>query len=524
MAILSIDQGTTGTRAILFNRQGRMIGDAYREITQIYPRPGWVEHKPDEILKKTLQVIQQAIAKARLSPLKIVAIGITNQRETTLLWDQRDGKPIANAIVWQCRRSAEICERLKKWKLQALFQKKTGLVLDPYFSGTKLTWLFENVPQARALAKTGHLRFGTIDSWLLWHLTGGTVHSTDYTNASRTLLLNLKTLQWDGVLQKILKIPSSILPTIKPSSGVFGETVKVGARRAVPLPSGIPIAGIAGDQQASLFGQGCYDPGTLKNTYGTGCFLLLNTGKKLVYSKNGLLTTVAADASGKPVYALEGSVFIGGAVVQWLRDSLKTIKTSAESERPAARLQDNGGVYFVPAFVGLGAPYWEPNARGTIVGLTRGTGREQIIRAALESIAYQTRDVYETMMQETYHANIVGAGPRARPTQGNHGGLPLHVDGGATANKFLMRFQADILGKPVTLSPMAQSTAWGAAKLAGLAVGFWNSVEELREIEKAKTVFQPEMDPVTRERLYLCWKKAVSVTLDYGRNKPARKC
>lgn len=508
MAILSIDQGTTGTRAILFNRQGRIIGDAYREITQIYPRLGWVEHNPDEILGKTLQVINEAIgATRRVAPAKIAAIGIANQRETTLLWDQRNGKPAANAIVWQCRRSAEICERLKKWKLQPVFQKKTGLVLDPYFSGTKLTWFFENVPQARALAKTGNLRFGTIDSWLLWHLTGGKTHATDYTNASRTLLLNLKTLQWDTVLQKILKVPSSILPEVRPSSGIFGETARIGK-----LPSGIPITGIVGDQQASLFGQGCYLPGSLKNTYGTGCFLLLNLGKKLVYSRQGLLTTVACDADGKPVYALEGAVFIGGAVVQWLRDSLKTIRTSAESERPAAQLQNNGGVYFVPAFVGLGAPYWEANARGTIVGLTRGTGREQIIRAALESICYQTRDVYETMMEETRGISV-GAGPRARPIQG----MPLHVDGGATANKFLMQFQADILGKPITLSPMTQSTAWGAAKLAGLAVGFWNSIEEFQKIEKAKKVFEPEMDPVTKERLYLKWKKAVDVSLGYAR-------
>lgn len=500
MAILAIDQGTTGTRAILFNKQGRVIGDAYREITQIYPQPGWVEHNPTEILQKTLRVIQEAIQKAKILPTKIAAIGITNQRETTILWDQRDGKPIANAIVWQCRRSADICSRLKKWKLESLFHKKTGLLLDPYFSGTKLTWFFENLLHGKTLAKQGHLRFGTVDSWLLWHLTGGKVHATDYTNASRTLLLNLKTLQWDSVLAKILKVPVSILPEIKSSSGIFGETTKIGK-----LPSGIPIAGIAGDQQAALFGQGCYDPGTLKNTYGTGCFLLLNLGQKLIYSRRGLLTTVAIDSTGKPCYAFEGAVFIAGAVVQWLRDSLKAIQTSAESETHAARLKDNGGVCFVPAFVGLGAPYWQANARGVIVGLTRGTGRDHIIRAALESIAYQTRDVYEVMEQET--------GLRTSE---------LRVDGGATANHFLMQFQADLLHKPIVCSRYPQSTAWGAAKLAGLTVGFWNSVDDLKKIEQAKKIFEPKMDLITKERLYLRWKKAVSMVLDDAKNRPSR--
>ena len=514
MTILAIDQGTTGTRAILFDKQGKILSDAYREITQIYPHPGWVEHDPEEILQKTLRVIAEAIEKTKISPAKIAGIGITNQRETTVLWDSRNGRAVANAIVWQCRRSAEICERLKRLKLESLFRRKTGLILDPYFSGTKLTWFFENHPRIRRLAHQGYLRFGTVDSWLLWHLTGGKVHATDYTNASRTLLLDLKTLQWDQQLQKILKIHSSILPELKPSSGIFGKILKVGANNYSPLPSGIPITGIAGDQQASLFGQGCYDLGTVKNTYGTGCFLMMNLGKKLIYSNKGLLTTIACNDQGGPCYALEGAVFIAGAVVQWLRDSLKVIQTSAESERPASQLKDNAGVYFVPAFVGLGAPYWNSEARGTIVGLTRGTGREQIIRAALEAIAYQTRDVYQTMIEEIYHLYITSKRGSRK--------IPLRVDGGATANRFLMQFQADILGKPVFCSPMAQSTAWGVAKLAGLAVGFWSSVEELRAIEQPTTIFRPKMSAHFREKLYREWQHAVEATLVYGKAKKRR--
>lgn len=485
--IMAIDQGTTGTTVMIFNRKGGIVSSGYEEIRQYYPKPGWVEHDPDEIWKTTLGVIGQALRKGRINSTQIAAIGITNQRETTALWDRITGKAVHPAIVWQCRRTTEICQHLKNKGLEEDFRSRTGLVVDPYFSGTKIKWLLDNVNGLRAKAKSGKILFGTIDTWLIWKLTGGKVHATDFTNASRTLIFNIKTKKWDAGLLKILEIPQTILPDVKPSSSIFGKTAKI-----FPLSDGTPIGGVAGDQQAALFGQGCFLPGEIKNTYGTGCFLLMNTGNKFVKSRRGLLTTLACDGKGKPIYALEGSIFIAGAAVQWLRDGLKLIRRSAETEKLAASVRDNNGVYFVPAFAGLGAPYWEPQARGVICGLTRGTTKGHIIRATLEAIAYQTKDVVEIMKDEA-----------------DKDMTSLKVDGKACRNNFLMQFQSDILNCKIVRPKMVDSTAKGAAFLAGLAVGFWKGPTELKNMQKVNKVFYPKMPASERKRLYGGWLEAI---------------
>lgn len=488
--IMAIDQGTTGTTVMIFDRNGGLISSGYKEIQQYYPKPGWVEHNPDEIWQTTSDVIEQTLKKGRIKSNQIAAIGITNQRETTVLWDKTTGRAVHPAIVWQCRRTSEICQQLKKKGLEEIFRSKTGLVIDPYFSGTKIKWLFDNIRGLRAKAKSGKILFGTIDTWLIWKLTGGKVHVTDFTNASRTLIFNIKTKRWDAELLKILEIPQTILPNVKPSSSIFGKTAKISA-----IADGIPIAAVAGDQQAALFGQGCFLPGEIKNTYGTGCFLVMNTGDKFVKSRRGLLTTLACDGTGRPVYALEGSIFIAGAAVQWLRDGLKLIEGSAETEKWASSVFDNNGVYFVPAFAGLGAPYWEPEARGVICGLTRGATSAHIIRATLEAIAYQTRDVVEVMRGEA-----------------NKDITLLKVDGKACRNNFLMQFQADILNRKIVRPKMVDSTAKGAAFLAGLAVGFWKGPSELKNMQKIDKIFYPKMPASKRERLYKGWLEAIKRT------------
>jgi len=487
--ILAIDQGTTGTTVLALNRRGRVVSRGYQELPQHFPKPGWVEHDPREILSTTLRVVKQALDHGRIHPQAITAIGITNQRETTILWDRRTGRPVARAIVWQCRRSAMLCEQLKRKGLEPAVRRKTGLVLDAYFSGTKIRWLLDHVPGLLRRARAGELAFGTVDSWLLWHLTGGRVHATDSTNASRTLLYNIRTLAWDPQLLRWLGIPKPLLPAVHPSSFVYGKTMKCG-----PLPAGIPIAGIAGDQQASMVGHGCLEPGTAKNTYGTGCFLLLNTGARCVISRHGLITTLAVGpASSKPVYALEGSVFIAGAAIQWLRDGLRVIAGAAQTEAIARRVRDTGGVYVVPAFVGLGAPYWDMHARGAIVGLTRGTTREILVRATLESLAYQTRDVVEAMQRDS--------GMRLRR---------LQVDGGAARNNWLMQFQADLLGVEVVRPALVANTAKGAAILAGMAIGWWPAKRLSALRGEPERVFTPRMPQAVRRRLYAGWQEAVS--------------
>jgi len=485
--ILALDQGTTSSRAILFDHRGRATAVAQHEFEQIFPQPGWVEHRPEDIWSSQINAALVVLREADVKADQIAAIGITNQRETTIVWDRETGEPIHNAIVWQCRRTASDCDRLRKDGLAPLFQQRTGLVLDAYFSGTKVRWLLDNVPGARDLASRGKLAFGTVDSWLVWKLTGGRVHATDPSNASRTLLYNIERGDWDDELLSILNVPREILPHVAPSSADLGETDPSLFGR------GIPIAGIAGDQQAALFGQVCTSPGMSKNTYGTGCFMLLNSGTELVRSKSNLLTTVAWQIGKNPIeYALEGSVFIAGAAIQWLRDGLRIINSASETEAMAMSIEDNGGVYFIPAFVGLGAPYWDQYARGTIVGLTRGSGREHIARAALESIAYQTSDVLRCMRDDS--------------------GIDLtelRVDGGAVRNDFLMQFQADILGIPVVRPANTETTAAGAAFLAGLAVNFWNGVDELSELWEREKTFDPKMSKATRERLLEDWAKAV---------------
>ena len=452
--ILALDQGTTGSRAIVVDPDGAVRGGGYVELPQHYPKPGWVEHDAGEIWETTTQAIGQALDAARITAAEIAAVGITNQRETAMLWERASGRPVHRAIVWQCRRTAPLCERLKAEEHEALFRHKTGLMLDPYFSGTKIRWLLDEVPGAAQRAERGELCFGTVDSWLLWRLTGGAVHATDPTNASRTLCFDIRTLRWDEGLCKILGVPVAILPEVRPSAGAFGETA------AGVLPAGIPVTGIAGDQQSALFGQCCFEPGMAKNTYGTGCFILLNTGPRPVASEHGLLTTVAWQIGGATTYALEGSVFIGGAVVQWLRDGLGIIGTAAESEALAESVADAGGVYLVPAFTGLGAPYWDPYARGALVGLTRGTTKAHIARAALEAIAYQNRDVLDAMAKDS------GA-PLAA----------LRVDGGAAANNFLCQFQADVLNVEVLRPAVTETTAMGAAFLAGVGAGLWTAAD-----------------------------------------------
>lgn len=491
--IMALDQGTTSSRAILFNHNAEIIQVAQNEFEQIYPKPGWVEHDPMEIWATQMGVARQVLEREGIRPHEVAAIGITNQRETTVVWDKNTGKPVYNAIVWQCRRTAPICDELKNRGLEDYIKENTGLVIDAYFSGTKIKWILDNVEGAREKAENGELLFGNIDTWLLWNLTRGKVHVTDYSNASRTMLFNIKDLCWDEKILEELDIPKSMLPEPRPSSEVYGVTDEKtfgGAK--------IPIAGIAGDQQAALFGQACYEQGMAKNTYGTGCFMLMNTGENIVPSKNGLLTTIAWGIDGKVNYALEGSIFIAGAVIQWLRDELRLIVDSADSEYFATKVEDTNGVYVVPAFVGLGAPYWDMYARGTIVGLTRGSNRNHITRAALESIAYQTRDVLEAMQEDS--------------------GIDLkelRVDGGAVANNFLMQFQSDILGVPVHRPKIIETTALGAAYLAGLAVGFWDDMDEISAKWNVDRVFNPEMDEEYKEKVYKGWKKAVGRSLSW---------
>ena len=485
--VLALDQGTTSSRAILFDQSGKGVCVAQKEFTQIYPKAGWVEHDPMEIWGTQIGVAQEALQKLGARPDELAAIGITNQRETTIVWEKATGKPVYNAIVWQCRRTAGICDELKARGLEAYVRENTGLVLDAYFSGTKVKWILDNVPGARDRAKKGELLFGNVDTWLIWNLTKGKVHCTDYSNASRTMLFNIKDLQWDAKILKEMDIPLAMLPEVKPSSCVYGKTD--------PQIFGgveLPIAGDAGDQQAALFGQACFSEGMAKNTYGTGCFMLMNTGTKRVPSTNGLLTTIAWGADGKVEYALEGSIFVAGAAIQWLRDEMKMIETAAQSEEVAKAVDDTNGVYLVPAFVGLGAPYWDMYARGTVVGLTRGAGRSHVVRAALESIAYQTRDVLKAMQDDS------GITLKA-----------LKVDGGAVANNFLMQFQADILGVPVDRPKVTETTAMGAAFLAGLAVGFWKDKAEIAAKWGVDRTFKPAMDAALREKKYAGWVQAV---------------
>ncbi|SDW02590.1 glycerol kinase [Marininema mesophilum] len=489
--MLAIDQGTTSTRAMIFNRKGESKGVSQQEFTQIFPEPGWVEHDAEEIWQGTLDVMKELFEKGAIQPKHIAGIGITNQRETAVVWDKNTGKPIYNAIVWQSRQTADICEELKEKGLESTFRSKTGLVVDAYFSGTKVKWILDKVEGSREKAERGELLFGTIDTWLIWKLTGGAVHVTDYTNASRTLMYNIHDLDWDEELLKHLDVPRAMLPEVVPSSKVYGNTTK-----DVFFGLEVPIAGAAGDQQAALFGQACFDKGMAKNTYGTGCFMLMNTGERAIPSSNGLLTTIAWGVDGKVEYALEGSIFIAGAAIQWLRDGLEILEKAADSEGMARNLSSNEGVYFVPAFVGLGAPYWDQEARGAIFGLTRGTSRDHLARAALESLAYQTRDVLTAMEQD---ASI-------HLTQ-------LNVDGGAALNSFLMQFQSDILQANVERPKVNETTALGAAYLAGLAVGYWNNKEEIRENWAIDAKFKPEMKEEEREALYKGWKDAVSRTM-----------
>jgi glycerol kinase len=488
--VLALDQGTTSSRAILFDQQGQIQGLAQQEFRQIYPMPGWVEHDASEIWHTQLKVAREVLLSSGVAPSQIAAVGVTNQRETLVLWEKSTGLPVHNAIVWQCRRSAEICAELKALGHEPLFRAKTGLVLDAYFSGTKLKWLLDQYPELRTRAEKGELLAGTIDTWLLYNLTGGKVHATEPSNASRTLLYNIHTRAWDPELLAILNIPAELLPEVKPSSGLFGHTAP-----ALFEGAEIPIAGMAGDQQAALFGQGCFEPGMAKNTYGTGCFLLMNTGETPVPSQSGLLTTVAWQVGEHFVYALEGSVFIGGAVIQWLRDELGMIQNAAESEALALSVPDTGGVYLVPAFVGLGAPYWDSQARGSLTGLTRGTNRKHIARAALESIAYQSCDLLGAMQKDA-----------AKPLK------VLRVDGGATANAFLMQFQADMLQLPVERPAVTETTALGAAYLAGLAVGYWDSLQDIQANWQLDTRFEPALTADSAAALYTGWQHAIQQT------------
>ncbi len=492
-SILALDQGTTSSRAIVFDHRGRPRASAQQEFQQSYPRPGWVEHDPRILWQSTRRVALGAVAEANLVARDIAAIGITNQRETTLLWDRRTGNPLHSAIVWQDRRTADHCAKLKRAGLESLFRQKTGLLLDPYFSGTKLAWLLDHVPGARRRANRGELAFGTVDTWLLWQMTGGAVHATDVTNASRTLMLNIHTGQWDEELLKLLRVPPEVLPEVRGNSEVFGEVTSVPALR------GIPIAGMAGDQHAALFGQTCFRPGMAKNTYGTGCFLLMHTGTKPIESKHNLLTTMAWRVNNRTEYALEGSVFNAGAVVQWMRDGLGLISHSGEVEKLAAQVPNNGGVYLVPAFSGLGAPHWDPNARGILVGLTRGSTSGHIARAALESIAYQSADLIHAMQSD--------AGRRLRE---------LRVDGGASINDGLMQFQSDLLRVPIVRPKVTETTALGAAYLAGLAVGFWKNRSEIAQHWKIDQSFTPKATSATMRKYHQSWQKAVTRSRDWA--------
>jgi glycerol kinase len=488
--ILAIDQGTTGSRAIIYDRQGHKVASAYEEFRQYFPRPGWVEHNPQEIWQSVYNAIQQVLKK--IPAKSICAIGITNQRETTVIWDKDTGKPIYNAIVWQCRRTAGRCNELKKRKAEVeFFRQRTGLPIDAYFSATKIEWILKNVPGAKEKARKGKLLFGTTDTWILWKLTGGRVHATDYTNASRTMLFNIAKRVWDKVILKKLAIPRQMLPQVKKSAGIFGKTVKIGK-----LAAGIPISGIAGDQQAALFGQACFTAGTMKNTYGTGAFMLLNTGKKRVFSQHGLITTLGCGVKGEPVYVLEGAIFIAGAAIQWLRDKLKLLKKSSDSEKMAQSVSDNAGVYFVPALVGLGAPYWDQDCRGSIFGITRGTTASHIVRAALEAMCYQTKDVLAAMQKDS--------GLKIKN---------LKVDGGAVANNFLCQFQADILGIKLVRPKIIETTSLGAAYLAGLAVGYWKDAGQIKKCWQKDKIFHPKMKKDAAQALYQGWRQAVQRTL-----------
>jgi glycerol kinase len=486
--ILALDQGTTSSRAILFDRQARLVSLAQREVGQIYPQPGWVEHDPLEIWASQLAVAREALASAGVRASQVAGIGITNQRETTILWDRSTGQPVHNAIVWQCRRSADLCDRLKARRLEGAIGARTGLVVDAYFSGTKIQWLLEHVPGLRARAERGDICFGTVDSWLVWNLTGGKRWVTDYSNASRTMLFDIHQLAWDPSLCEMMGVPSVMLPAVHSSSALYGHTL------ADLLGAEVPIAGIAGDQQAALFGQACFTPGMAKNTYGTGCFLLVHTGDQPVRSQSGLLTTIAASPTeGRAEYALEGSIFIAGAAVQWLRDGLQVLEHSAASEALAMSVPDTGGIYFVPAFVGLGAPHWDMYARGTILGITRGTTKAHIVRAALEAIGYQSREVLAAALADSSLSLT-----------------ELRVDGGASANDFLLQFQADVIGSRVVRPVVKETTALGAAYLAGLAVGVWKSRDEIAAQWVPDRTFVPQMAPALREDLFAGWRRAVA--------------
>lgn len=485
--VLAIDQGTTGTTVVLFNQQSEMVGKVYQQFTQYYPKPGWVEHDALEIWEGTAALFGRIFSETGVNPAEVVAIGVTNQRETVVLWDRLTGEPVTKAIVWQCRRTAGICDNLRKQGLEPLFREKTGLVLDAYFSGTKLKWIFDQHPHLRARAEKGELAFGTIDSWLIYKLTGGQKHVTDYTNASRTLLFNIAKLTWDHDLLDILEIPEQILPEVRSCSEVYGHTVRVGA-----LPGGIPISGAAGDQQAALFGQACFEPGTVKATFGTGAFILMNTGSRLISSTNGLVTTIGWGMGGRVDYALEGSVFVAGAAVQWLRDELELIKEACETEALALSVPHTNGVYFVPSFVGLGAPHWDPYVRGMIMGITRGVKKAHLVRATLEAIVYQTKEVVDVMSAD---AKI----PLSE----------LKVDGGASVNNFICQFLADMTHTQVQRPQIFETTSLGAAYLAGLAVGFWASQEDIYKHWQADQVYVPAMKEAHRLRLFKDWTKAV---------------
>ncbi|AOM82405.1 glycerol kinase GlpK [Salisediminibacterium beveridgei] len=499
--VLALDQGTTSSRAILFNKAGKIVDVAQREFTQYFPKPSWVEHNANEIWSSILGVIAEVLANQDVSPKEIASIGITNQRETTVVWERATGKPIYNALVWQSRQTDEICQELRSQGLNDKFRDKTGLLIDAYFSGTKVKWLLDNVEGAREKADNGELMFGTIDTWLIWKLSGGRAHVTDYSNASRTLMYNIHELKWDDELLDILGVPKSMLPEVRPSSEEYAKTIDYHF-----FGEEVPIAGAAGDQQSALFGQACFEVGMAKNTYGTGCFMLMNTGEEAVKSDHGLLTTIAWGIDGKVEYALEGSIFVAGSAVQWLRDGLRMIKTASDTEEYAARIESNDGVYLVPAFVGLGTPYWDSDVRGAMFGITRGTEKEQFIRATLESLAYQTADVLGAMNADS--------------------GIDLkklRVDGGAVANNFLMQFQSDILNVPVERPVVQETTALGAAYLAGLAVGFWQDKSEIAEQWAIDKTFEPVMDEDTREDLYAGWKTAVEATMAFKPKKTIKQ-
>ncbi|RSL33104.1 glycerol kinase [Salibacterium salarium] len=491
--VLALDQGTTSSRAILFNHAGEIVKTAQKEFTQHFPKPGWVEHDATEIWGSVLAVIATVLTETDTKPEQIAGIGITNQRETTVIWDKETGKPIYNAVVWQSRQTAEVCEELREKGLNDTFRKKTGLLIDAYFSGTKVKWMLDNVDGARERAERGELLFGTIDTWLIWKLSGGKAHVTDYSNASRTLMYNIHELKWDEELLNILDVPASMLPEVRPSSEVYAHTVDYHF-----FGENIPIAGAAGDQQSALFGQACFEKGMAKNTYGTGCFMLMNTGQEAIHSDHGLLTTLAWGLDGRVDYALEGSIFVAGSAIQWLRDGLRLLNNASESEDYAKRVDSTDGAYVVPAFVGLGTPYWDSDVRGAVFGITRGTEKEHFVRATLESLAYQSKDVLDAMTADS-NINL----------------KTLRVDGGAVKNDFLMQFQSDLLNVPVERPVVNETTALGAAYLAGLAVGYWDSREEIAEQWNVEKTFTPAMDDKQRESLYNGWRKAVEAAMTF---------